>query len=316
MKKTACLYSDKFLLHSPGARSPENALRLETIKKRLSATGLSDRLFCVQPGPRVQTVRKAILSVHSAAHYNSVVKWHSKAVPPLLAVSAVLTAIDLVMKKRVSNAFCAVRPPGHHAHNNGAHCDGNYQGEGFCFFNNAAVGARYAQKNHGCKKILIVDWDYHHGNGTEWAFYKDPTVFYFSTHSLYDYPVTGFPARKGEGRGLGYNLNVPLAAGASDHEIHSAFKSQLLPALEKKGFVPDLIIISAGFDSRKDDFIGHFTVTDSGFAELTKFMMGLADIYCEGRIVSVLEGGYNPAGLAQAVCAHLRALMNATQIEV
>jgi acetoin utilization deacetylase AcuC-like enzyme len=314
MRKTAYLYSDKFLLHTPGPRSPENALRLETLKKRLAVTGLADRLLCVEPGPRAQTVKKAILTVHSAAHYDSVVKWHAKAVPPLLAVSTVLTAVDLVMKKRAANAFCAVRPPGHHAHNNGAHCDGNYQGEGFCFFNNVAIGARYAQKTHGCKRILIVDWDYHHGNGIEWAFYRDPSVFYFSTHSLYDYPVTGFPVRKGSGRGLGFNLNVPLAVGAGDHEILSAFKTQLAPALEEIKFVPDLIFIAAGFDSRKDDFLGHFTVTDRGYAELTKFIMDLAETYCEGRIVSVLEGGYNPAGLAQAVCTHIRALMSATQI--
>ena len=214
------------------------------------------------------------------------------------------------MTGRMENVFCAVRPPGHHAHNFGANCEGRFQGEGFCFFNNVAVGARYAQRRHHVGRVLIVDWDYHHGNGTEWFFYDDPSVFYFSTHSLYDYPVTGFPDRRGKGKGKGFNLNVPLPGRAGDGEIMAAYESVLLPALRDLGFRPDLVMISAGFDARVDDPLGTFAVTDKGYLELTRFVKSLAQTFCQGRLVSVLEGGYNPQGMAQAVSVHLRALAN------
>jgi acetoin utilization deacetylase AcuC-like enzyme len=199
------------------------------------------------------------------------------------------------------------------------HKDGHGQGEGFCFFNNVAIGARYAQAQYRLDNILIFDWDYHHGYGTEDAFYRDPTVYYFSTHRLNDYPGTGHPQRIGEGPGKGYNLNVPLPSpddmfgNVTDEHLVAAFDNHLLPQLEKTGFVPDMIFISAGFDSRKDDPIGDFSMTDDGFSAITRRVMTLAQETCEGRIVSVLEGGYNPQGLALATCAHLQALMESTE---
>ena len=203
------------------------------------------------------------------------------------------------MAGQVKNAFCASRPPGHHATNTGRE-------EGFCFFNHVAIAARYAQQQYGLKKILIADWDYHHGNGTEWAFYDDPSVLFFSTHDMYAYPGTGLPERTGNGKGEGFNINVHLPCGSGDEEILSAFEQYLLPAAE--AFQPDLILLSAGFDSRIDDPLGCHNITDDGFQTLTRLMMQLADKYCQGRLVSVMEGGYQVSGLQQAVLAHVKAL--------
>jgi acetoin utilization deacetylase AcuC-like enzyme len=312
VKKSGFVYDDVFLKHMLGPDHPESPERLTAVTRRLAATGLKRELVNLPPISDRGLIERAILAVHSRIHYDSVVKWGSKAEPAITAVGAVLAAVDAVMNGEVANAFCAVRPPGHHAQNHGANCDGRYQGEGFCFFNNVAIGARYAQAARQASRVLIVDWDYHHGNGTEWAFYDDDSVFYFSTHALYDYPITGYPEKRGRGKGKGYNLNVPLPDKAGDGAIIAAFESVLVPALREIAFTPDLVMISAGFDSRKNDPIGTFSVTDKGFAELTRIMKGLAMVYCKGRLVSVLEGGYHPPGLAQAVAVHLRALCNGT----
>lgn len=238
--------------------------------------------------------------IHTKQHVESV-KAHYKLSHgvALQAVSAALTAVNGVCSGQLRNAFCVVRPPGHHALNTGRE-------EGFCFYNSIAVAARYAQKVFGLEKILIVDWDYHHGNGTEAAFYADPSVLFFSTHDQYNYPGTGDPARIGTGQGEGFNINVHLQCGATDTDIIDAFEQQLLPCV--KQFKPDMILISAGFDGRIDDPLGCFDITDKGFSQLTRIVMTLADEYCAGRIVSLLEGGYNLDGLANAVHAHVSSL--------
>jgi len=311
--RTAFIYDDIFLKHNLGAKHPESPERLRAIQKRLLLTGLNDMLLHLKPYQDLKLISKAILSLHTKAHYNSVARWEERALPALYAVGAVLRGIDAVMEQAAPQAFCAIRPPGHHAHNHGAHCDGRYQGEGFCFFNNVAIGARYAQQHYKLKRILIVDWDYHHGNGTEYFFYEDPTVFYFSTHAQFDYPLTGFPERRGSGKGKGYNLNVPLPAQATDQDFLDAFKAKLFPTLKELHFKPDLILISAGFDSRADDLLGCFQITDRGFNEATRLLLDLAQASCHGRIVSILEGGYNPHGLSLAVATHLRAMLNENQ---
>jgi acetoin utilization deacetylase AcuC-like enzyme len=216
-----------------------------------------------------------------------------------LAVSGALTAVDLVCRNQLRNAFCAIRPPGHHAKNSGLY--------GFCFFNNVAIAARYAQIKYRLRNILIVDWDYHHGNGTEWAFYNDPSILFFSTHRLNAFPYTGFAERRGKGRGYGYNINVPLLKGADDRDILNAFDRELLPAVER--FKPELVLISAGFDSRENDPLGDFVVTDDGFARLTALTKSIANQYADSRIISLLEGGYNPEGLAMAVESHIAELL-------
>lgn len=216
----------------------------------------------------------------------------------LKAAGGVLNAVDVVLGRKTKNAFCAVRPPGHHATPN--------RGMGFCLFNNVAIAARYAQKKYGVAKVLIVDWDVHHGNGTQDIFYSDGSVFYFSTHQSPWYPGTGPAHETGEGAGKGTTLNAPFPAGAGREAILGAFRDKLLPAM--RDFKPDLAFVSAGFDSRLGDPLGQFTLSDDDFAELTRVMLEIADKYSGGKLVSVLEGGYNLTGLGSAAAAHVQAL--------
>jgi acetoin utilization deacetylase AcuC-like enzyme len=177
---------------------------------------------------------------------------------------------------------------------------------GFCILNNVAIAARYVQKVHGVKRVLIVDWDYHHGNGTQDIFYEDGSVFYFSTHHYGAYPGTGAPSETGVGAGEGTTLNVPLPVGATDAQFFDALEKNLVPAARQ--FRPDFLLVSAGFDAMRGDLLGVFDVTPDGFAAITRLVIGLADEMCQGRIVSVLEGGYRLDGLAESVAAHMDAL--------
>jgi len=214
------------------------------------------------------------------------------------AAGGVMNAADAVVSGRVKNAFCAVRPPGHHATRN--------RGMGFCIFNNVAITARYLQKVHHVGRILIVDFDYHHGNGTQDIFYDDDSVFYFSTHHYGAYPGTGSASETGAGRGVGTTLNVPLSPGAGDAEILAAFEQKLVPAARR--FKPDFILVSAGFDGMRRDLLGQFDITPDGYAAITRVIVRLADELCQGRIVSVLEGGYRLDGLSESVAAHVGVL--------
>lgn len=315
-KRTGYLYDDLFLEHELGPSHPESPLRLAALHAVVNESGLLGKLMSIPPLADRAFILDQIGHVHTSAHAKGVLGIKITGAAAVRAVGAVLAAVDAVAgpARVVDNAFCTIRPPGHHAHNN-VNKDGPGQGEGFCFFNNVAIGARYAQLKYGLKNILIIDWDYHHGNGTEDAFYSDPTVFFFSTHRLNDYPGTGYPHRTGEGAGKGYNLNVPLPSPenpygrVNDGDLLAAFDNHLLPALKTRRFAPDMIFISAGFDSREADYIGNFSITDDGFSAVTKRVMKLAEESCDNRIVSVLEGGYNPQGLALAACAHLKALL-------
>jgi acetoin utilization deacetylase AcuC-like enzyme len=223
----------------------------------------------------------------------------------ILATGGVLAAVDAVVERRVHNAFCVVRPGGHHAMQDRA--------MGFCLFNHVAIAARYAQLHHGFEKILIVDWDVHHGNGTQAIFYDDPTVLFFSVHQEHLYPHSGAASERGAGRGLGYTINVPLEAGLGDSQYRSAFRDKLLPAVN--AFRPDLILISAGFDAYRYDVLGRMKVTTRGFAELTRLLTALAREHCHDRLVSVLEGGYNLESLAACVASHVRVLSGGGEAE-
>ena len=299
LTRTGLVLDSGFEDHHINPQHPESPARYQAVITQLQNHDLIHSSLMIAAKPDSE---KYLTLIHSEQHIATIkqndLTAHQSA---LLATSAALAAVDAVCSAKVDNAFCASRPPGHHALNTG-------QEEGFCYYNHIAIAARYAQKYYGLKKILIIDWDYHHGNGTEWAFYDDPSVLYFSTHDQFAYPGTGSPDRKGEGQGEGFNINMHLDCGASDKDIATAFQQYLDPAV--KEFKPDLILISAGFDSREDDLLGCHKISDQGFVDLTHHVKEMADTYCNGRIVSLLEGGYNIQGNASAVTAHITALMN------
>ncbi len=215
------------------------------------------------------------------------------------AAGGLLIAVDAVCTGRVENAFAVVRPPGHHATPT--------KGMGFCLFNNVALAARHAQTIHGLERVLIVDWDVHHGNGTQDTFFEDASVLFFDTHQSPLYPGSGHADETGRGAGEGFTINCPFPAGAGRREIVGAFRERLVPAADR--FRPQLVLVSAGFDSRAGDPLGRFNLTDADFAELTGIVREIADRHAGGRIVSTLEGGYAPAGLASAAAAHVTALL-------
>ncbi len=194
-----------------------------------------------------------------------------------------------------SRALVMVRPPGHHAEADRA--------MGFCLYNNIAVGAAYA-RSRGCSRVAIVDYDVHHGNGTQWIFYEDPTVLFVSSHQYPFYPGTGAASEKGRGPGLGFTLNIPLDAGAKDDEIERKYADQVIPAL--RSFKPDLLMISAGFDAHELDPLGQLRMTTEGFGRLTKALIAEADALCRGRAVLVTEGGYDLTAVSQCLAAVIK----------
>ena len=310
--KVGFLYDDVFLRHETGPGHPERPARLTAIVDRLRAAGLLARLVPIKAAPAAD---EWLTTVHSAEYVARVTAaagegktyLDTQDVPigkasghvAVMAVGGVLAAVDAVAEGKVARAFCAVRPPGHHARRDRA--------MGFCIFNNVAVAARYAQKKHGLAKVLIVDWDVHHGNGTQEMFYRDATVLYVGVHRAPFYPGTGAAEETGEGLGRGFTINVPLPAGSGDAAFAKALAEALEPAARR--FQPDLVLISAGFDAHKDDPLGGMQMTPDGYAALTRLVRRIADTSARGRIVSVLEGGYDLAGLAASVEAHVRALM-------
>jgi acetoin utilization deacetylase AcuC-like enzyme len=215
------------------------------------------------------------------------------------AAGGACVAVDAVLDGKSSNAFCLVRPPGHHATPN--------RGMGFCIFNNAAIATRYAQQKRHVGKVMIVDWDVHHGNGTQEIFYDDPCVFYFSTHQSHWYPWTGKRDETGHGKGLGTTLNCPLPRGAGRKDLMAAYHDKLAPTISR--FKPELVILSAGFDARHGDPLGRFELTDKDFRDLTGLVLEMTRQNARGRVVSILEGGYNPVGLAKAAAAHVERLV-------
>ena len=211
------------------------------------------------------------------------------------AAGAAVLAVDEVMSGRAANAFCAIRPPGHHAEAD--------RPMGFCLFNNAVIAARRGQRNHGAARVAIVDWDVHHGNGTQAIVWSDPTILYCSTHQMPLYPGTGAISETG----VGNIVNAPLNAGAGSREFQAAFTGRVLPAVRK--FAPDLIVISAGFDAHWRDPLAGLKLNEGDFTWATERVMEVAAERCGGRIVSLLEGGYDLQGLSDSVAAHVTALM-------
>ena len=313
-RPTGLVFDAVYLKHLSGNTGhPERPERLIAIWSALEKTGLLRTLYQIRPR---RVTEQELELVHSHSYVAQVRQElsnlnglrqlstgdtmcsHDSLEVAEYAAGGVLSAVDAVMAGQVKNAFAPVRPPGHHATSS--------RGMGFCIFNNVAIAARYLQEVHGIQRVLIVDWDYHHGNGTQETFYEDGSVFYFSTHHYGAYPRTGSPAETGAGKGAGKILNVPLPVGASDAQILAAFKNELVPAA--RDFKPDFILISAGFDPMRHDLLGQFDITPEGFAAITRVVVQLADELCQGRVVSVLEGGYRLDGLAESAAAHVKAL--------
>ena len=311
--KTALLADPIYRQHDTGSGHPEQPRRFDAVMLALEQAGLTERLLRIDPRRATEEevalchghhyIEQARLDILSGASDlstgDTAVSTDSWDVA-LNAVGGILNAVDAVVQGTARSAFCVVRPPGHHARPD--------QGMGFCIFNNIAIAARYAQRKHGLGKVLIADWDVHHGNGTQDIFYTDGSVFFFSTHQSPWYPFTGAASETGEGRGQGCTLNFPLPAGSGRAEIVGAFREQLHRAADH--FRPDLVLVSAGFDSRIDDPLGRFTLTDADFAELTGVMLEIAGEHAGGRLVSMLEGGYNLNGLGSAAAAHVKALLS------
>jgi acetoin utilization deacetylase AcuC-like enzyme len=305
MTSIGFVYDDFFAEHRTPSGHPERPDRLRWLVRHLQECGRWGHLRHIKASAaRLEEV----LQIHSEGYlefvhevcrrgggmldegdtYASAHSWDAA----LLAAGAVIKAVDGVLGGEVAGAFCAVRPPGHHAEQDRA--------SGFCLLNNVAIGARYAQRRHGIANVAILDWDVHHGNGTQHAFEEDPTVFYVSTHQYPFFPGSGSRQETGRGRGEGATLNIPLSAGADEERYLLAFHEEIIPALQR--FNPGLLIISAGFDAHREDPLGEMALTEDSFAAFTRLLRGIAPI------VSVLEGGYSLGALARSVERHLGAL--------
>jgi acetoin utilization deacetylase AcuC-like enzyme len=312
MPVTAIAADSRVKAHDLGPGHPEQPARYSAVMNRLQSSGLLQRLFPVA----ARTAGDGELALaHSRDYIDLVAREVAQDRRELstgdtninaqsdevarLACGCVLSAVDAVLSQTATNAFCAVRPPGHHANAS--------RGMGFCLFNHIAVAARYAQHKCGAQRVAIVDWDVHHGNGTQDIFYEDGSVLFCSTHQSPWYPGTGASNEQGEGKGAGATMNCPFPAGSGRREIVGAFRELFIPAIDQ--FKPDLILISAGFDSRVGDPLGQFLLTDDDFRQLTDMMTDAAARHCNSRLVSVLEGGYSLEGLANGTEAHVRGLL-------
>ncbi len=308
---TAVVVSDNYRRHRPGVGHPECPERMEAVARGIDEVQREHPLLFLPPreadGPSLhlchdsaylQQAREEIaLGLESLSTGDTSVSDCSWEVA-CLAAGGAMAGVDAILQGTARRVFCGVRPPGHHAT--------PHRGMGFCIVNNVAIAARYAQRNYGMGKVLIVDWDVHHGNGTQEVFYEDDSVFFFSTHQHPWYPGTGLSDEVGAGRGRGYTVNVPLPAGTGRDAMQAAWERQLQPAIAS--FRPEFIIISAGFDSRRGDPLGGFRLEDDDFRELTAAIVAWANEYAEGRVLSVLEGGYQLQGLSKAIAAHVTAL--------
>src|SRR3989339_2266553 len=290
MQKLAFLYDDIFLTHKPPFSHPENPSRLEAIMNKLKQESFLEKVELIKPDPASE---KYILLAHSKEHVNYVktsVKqnrfmldedtyvikesWNAA----LTAAGSLVNSVDLVMNKKFLHTFCLLRPPGHHAESN--------RPMGFCLFNNVAIGAKYAIKKYHLDRIAIIDWDVHHGNGTQDAFYDDPSVMYFSMHRYPFYPGTGAEEETGKDSGAGFTINIPLSYNTEPQEYLKLFKDILEKRI--KPFRPQFILISSGFDAYRLDPISGLNLEASDYNKLTKLTQNIANDCCDGRIVSCL----------------------------
>ena len=303
--------SDPFYLRHETEPHPENPGRLTAIQNRLESSEFYNNLIPIQPR---KATAEEIGMVHDSGYVASVKQSCADEVrnldadtvissnsydAALLSAGAGMKAIDQLIDGNIHNAFCAVRPPGHHAEQDHA--------MGFCLFNNVGIAARYAQKTKGLNKIFIFDWDVHHGNGSQHSFYSDPSIYYSSTHQYPFYPGTGAKEETGTGDGLGTTLNLPMDAYSDDDDYLSAIENKLIPEIQH--YKPDLIIISAGFDAHQNDPLAQIQLTTDCFGKMTELLMGIARDVCDGRLLSMLEGGYDYDALSDSVRLHMQTLL-------
>lgn len=306
------IYHDIFLRHLENYSHPERPERLKAIMERLKKGDLADRITIVQAKP---ALREWIERIHDIDYVDQILSlridrdmvldWGDTVATPktpeaaLYAAGAGVQGVQLVMDREFPSVFCAVRPPGHHA--------GSSQAMGFCIFNNIAIAAAHLLDQYRLTRVAIVDFDVHHGNGTESAFLEDNRVLYISVHQYPHYPGTGSRDDIGSGKGKGYTVNIPLPPGSGDDEFIDAFNRIVCPRLDD--YKPEFILISAGFDGHRADYLASCNLSASGYGEMSRLIKAAADKHCAGRIVSFLEGGYDLQALADSVEEHLKALL-------
>jgi acetoin utilization deacetylase AcuC-like enzyme len=318
MNRTGIVKDERYLEHVMDPGHPESPERLRAIYQMLEEEEMKGHFEAVKPR---SATREELEMIHSSRYIDLIASTAGKPYfrldgdtstcaksyeTALLAAGGFLVLIRAVMEGKLNNGFAFVRPPGHHAERDRA--------MGFCLFNNIAIGARYAIRNFPLQRILIVDWDVHHGNGTQNSFYEDPQVLYFSTHRYgFFYPGTGAATEVGKGKGEGFTVNVPLSTRCDDADYGNIFQKILKPiALE---YQPQLILVSAGFDIHYDDPLGGMEVTEKGFARMTQILMEIAGATAQGKLAITLEGGYDVAGQRRSVKAILKELAQISPLD-
>lgn len=309
--RTGIVKDPIFMEHNPGPYHPESPERLKVLYEMLQEPEVKGGFLDLKPRP---AKREDLERVHDTRYIDRVADTAGKpriSLDPdtqtsprsyeaaLMAAGGCLEAIDKIINGEIRNAFAMIRPPGHHAEPSRA--------MGFCLFNNVAIAARYAQACHGLDRVMILDWDLHHGNGTQWIFYDDPTVLYGSTHQYPYYPGTGSFQEVGKGKGTGYTVNIPLSVGHGDSEFVGIYR-RIFCAIGRK-FKPRLLIISAGFDIYRGDPLGGMGVSPEGFGLMARVLLEMAEEVCGGRVLVALEGGYDLQGLREGGKAVLMELM-------
>ena len=314
---TGFCFDERFLDHAPGGGHPERPDRLRAIVDRLRQRGQWDRLTHLAFEPAAV---EAVERIHTHGYVQRVAAACRSGLPyidsadsgicrasydaALLAAGAAMAAVDAVMAGRVHNAFCALRPPGHHAETD--------RSMGFCLFNNVAIAAQHLIDRHGLERVAVVDIDVHHGNGTQHTFDHRSDVLFISVHEhpMYLYPGSGFAYEVGQGEGVGFTVNVPLDPHGDDASYRQAVQHIVLPRLAR--FDPQFMLISAGFDAVPDDPLAHMRLSPQGYQWLARQLLSVADRHCRGRVVSLLEGGYDLRSLAECVGLHVETLLGAT----
>ncbi len=310
MSKVVFITDAEMLHHETGAGHPERTERLRAIIERMDTSSWRERLDWQTPSEAplnwittvhdpayVRFVEEACLQGRETLDAGDTQVSHDSYLAARLSAGGALAAVDAVMGGARA-AFSAGRPPGHHA------CPARAMG--FCLFGNAAIAARYAQQAHGLERVFILDWDVHHGNGTQEIFYEDPTVLFASLHQFPFYPGTGAKRETGTGAGQGFTVNCPMLAGSGWPEYAEAFEKNILP--HAREFAPELVIVSAGYDAHNDDPLGQIRLETEDFAKMSRLARGLAAECCQGRLVCLLEGGYNVQALADSVEATMEVL--------